>query len=154
MHQKGLKMSNFKVSVTMSKNLPTKRMTFSELKNGDRFFQIGIEQIYVKKVINDGCSSYHFAIPVKDLFSSKPYIALFCSNHQVEAFYKPDQVKVGQLSIGEVFDFEGYPFVVTDNNSDKVEAIALDNTFIGRKHHFNGNMFVSKCSYEFNKEDK
>lgn len=148
-------MSNFKVSVTMSKNLPTKRMMFSELKNGDRFFQIGIRgAVYVKKIMNDGFSSYHFAITEASLGSYRPQMFFIAERHLVDTFYEPDQVKVGQLSIGEVFDFEGYPFMVTDNSSDKVEAIALDNSFIGRKHHFNGNMFVSKCLYEFNKEDK
>ena len=139
----------------MSKNFPIKRMTFSELKNGDRFFQIGIrDRVYIKKIMNDGFSSYHFAITETSLGSYRPQMFFITESHLVDAFYEPDQMKVSQFSVGEVFEFEGYPYIVTDNSSDKVEAIALDNSFIGRKHQFNGNMFVSKCSYEFNKEDK
>lgn len=148
-------MSNFKVSVTMSKDLTTKKMLFSQLKDGNKFFrQYDRSQIYVKKVIREGNLDYHLCISQADLGFIQPNILLIPPHHYVDAIYEPDQVKISQLSIGEVFNFEGYPFMVTDNSSDKVEAIALDNSFIGRKHHFNGNMFVSKCSYEFKKEDK
>lgn len=143
-----------KVSVNVSKCLNTKRTIFSELNDGDKFFlQDERSQIYVKKVIHQDGMTYHLCIAKSDIGFIQPNITLIPHHHHVDGICEPEQVRLSELCIGDVFETVGCVFMLTrltGPTGNRYTAISLDPNILGKIHTFNSGTYVYRCSYEFN----